>query len=442
MDNKEIQERELKYIKVPVSVLVPYARNTRTHTDQQIDQVAASIREFGFMNPVIINGDNTILAGHARVLASKKLGLEYVPCLIADYLSEAQKKAFIIADNKIAENAGWDTELLKVELEDLKGADFDVEILGFTDKELNKIFDEGKETEDDNFDLNKALDEKAFVELGDVWLLGKHRLMCGDSTKEEDVKILMDGNKANACITDPPFNVNIQGGAHVKGKRKEGGLKILNDNFKTPEEFFNFLLSAFKNIYESLVDGGAFYCFHSDSEKVNFYNATVSAGFHYSSTCIWVKDTLVIGRSDYQQRHEPVIYAFKDTAKHEWFSDRKQTTVWEFERPKKSELHPTMKPIKLIAYPMKNSTQENAIIYEPFGGSGSTLIAGEQLNRKVYSMELDPKYASAIIRRLISLRNKKTDDIFCIRNGQKLNCIDVYDPSTDDFTFKEQMVDG
>ena len=442
MDNKEIQERELKYIKVPVSVLVPYARNTRTHTDQQIDQVAASIREFGFMNPVIINGDNTILAGHARVLASKKLGLEYVPCLIADHLSEAQKKAFIIADNKIAENAGWDTELLKVELEDLKGADFDVEILGFTDKELNKIFDEGKETEDDNFDLNKALDEKAFVELGDVWLLGKHRLMCGDSTKEEDVKILMDGNKANACITDPPFNVNIQGGAHVKGKRKEGGLKILNDNFKTSEEFFNFLLSAFKNIYDNLVDGGAFYCFHSDSEKVNFYNATVSAGFHYSSTCIWVKDTLVIGRSDYQQRHEPVIYAFKDTAKHEWFSDRKQTTVWEFERPKKSELHPTMKPIKLIAYPMKNSTQENAIIYEPFGGSGSTLIAGEQLNRKVYSMELDPKYASAIIRRLISLRNKKTDDIFCIRNGQKLNCIDVYDPSTDDFTFKEQMVDG
>ena len=441
MDNKEIQERELKYIKVPVSVLVPYARNTRTHTDGQIDQVAASIREFGFMNPVIINGDNTILAGHARVLASKKLGLEYVPCLIADHLSEAQKKAFIIADNKIAENAGWDTELLKVELEDLKGSDFDVEILGFTDKELSKIFDEGKETEDDNFDLNKALDEKAFVKLGDVWLLGKHRLMCGDSTKTDDVNVLMDGKKANCCITDPPFNVNIQGGYHGGGKGGKG-LKILNDNFKTSEEFFNFLLAAFKNIYETLVDGGSLYCFHSDSEKVNFYNAVVGAGFHYSTTCIWVKDTLVIGRADYQQRHEPVIYAFKDTAKHEWFSDRKQTTVWEFERPKKSELHPTMKSVPLIAYPIKNSTQENAIIYEPFGGSGSTFMAAEQLNRTVYGMELDPKYASAIIRRIIAFRNKKVDDIFCIRDGQKLNCVDVYDPSTDDFTFKEQSVDG
>ncbi len=440
MDNKEIQERELKYIKVPVSVLVPYARNTRTHTDGQIDQVAASIREFGFMNPVIINGDNTILAGHARVLASKKLGLEYVPCLIADHLSEAQKKAFIIADNKIAENAGWDTELLKVELEDLKGSDFDVEILGFTDKELSKIFDEGKETEDDNFDLNKALDEKAFTKLGDVWLIGGHRLMCGDSTKADDVKVLMDGKKANCCITDAPYNCNIRGGCHENGKGKTGGLSIMNDNFEKSEDFYNFLLAAYKNVYESLADGGTFYAFHSDAEKVNFYNAVVGAGFHYSTTCIWVKDTLVVGRMDYQMRHEPVIYAFKDTAKHEWFSDRKQTTVWEFARPKKSELHPTSKPLPLIAYPIKNSTQENGIVLDLFGGSGSCLMACEQLGRIAYLMELDCKYSSAIVRRYVSFKNNNTDDVFCIRNGEKIKCLDIYDPSKEEFKFNEQSV--
>ena len=439
MDNQEIESKELKYEKRKVSELIPYARNTRTHTDEQINQVASSIREFGFMNPIIVNQDNTILAGHCRILAAKKLGLEYVPCLMADHLTEAQKKAFIIADNKLAENAGWDTELLKVEIEDLKASDFNVEILGFDDKELSKLFDEDRDvTDDEDFDLNKELDKKAFVQNGDVWILGKHRLMCGDSTKAEDVAVLMDGKKANCCITDPPYNANIQGGAHVKGRGKEGGLKIMNDHFEKSEDFYNFLYAAFKNIYENLVDGGVLYSFHSDSEKVNFYNAVVNAGFHYSTTCTWVKDSLVIGRQDYQQITEPIIYAFKDTAKHEWYSDRKQTTAWMFPRPKKSELHVTMKPLALMGYPMKNSTQENSIVLEPFGGSGSTLMAGEQLNRIVFAMELDPKYASAIVRRYISFKNKNTEDVKLIRGGKTLECTEIYDPTKDDFSFKEQ----
>lgn len=431
MDNQEIQNQELKFEKRKVSELIPYARNSRTHSDEQVAQIAASIKEFGFMTPIIISKDNTIIAGHGRILAARKLGLEVVPCLMAEHLTEAQIKAYVIADNKLSENAGWDNEMLKVEIEDLKGLDFDVDILGFSDKELSKLFDENKETEDDDFDINKALDEKAFVEYGDIWQLGKHRLMCGDSTKEEDVKVLMDGNKANCCITDAPYNVSYEGGT---------GMKIKNDAFKNKDDFYNFLLAVYKNVYESLVDGGTLYAFHSDSEKVNFYNAIVGAGFHYSTTCIWVKDSLVIGRQDYQQRHEPCTYAFKNTSRHEWYSDRKQTTVWEFERPKKSELHPTQKPIPLIAYPMKNSTQENGLVLDLFGGSGSTLIAAEQLNRISFLMEIDPKYASAIIRRAISYWNNDTKNVYCIRKGQKINCLNIYDPSKEDFKYNEKKV--
>ena len=440
MENVEIENKDLKYEKRKVSELIPYARNTRTHSEEQINQVASSIREFGFINPVVINSDNTILAGHARVLAAKKLGLECVPCLLADYLTEAQKKAFIIADNKIAENSGWDSELLKVEIADLKADNFNVELLGFDEKELSKLFDEDRDVKDDEeFDLNKALDEKAFVKNGDIWILGKHRLMCGDSTKDTDVKVLMDGKKANCCITDAPYNVAYQGGAHVKGKGKTGGMTIMNDNFEKSEDFYNFLLAAYKNAYDSLVDGGSIYAFHSDSEKVNFYNAIVGAGFHYSTTCIWKKDTFVLGRGDFQQIHEPIIYAFKNTAKHEWFSDRKQTTVWEFARPKKSELHPTTKSLPLIAYPIKCSTQENALVLDLFGGSGSTMMAAEQLNRNSYLMELDPKYASAIVRRYVGYK-KSTDDVYCLRGAEKINCIDIYDPSKEEFTFKEGSV--
>lgn len=440
MENNEIEAKELKYEKVKIDDLIPYARNAKKHDEKNVAQLAASIKEFGFIAPVIVSKDNTILCGHGRVLAARKLGLTMVPVMREEHLTEAQKKAYIIADNKLTELGGWDNEMLKVELSDLKDTAFDVSILGFSDKELNKLFDVDNQAEDDEFDMNKALEAEAFVKEGDVWLLGKHRLMCGDSTKQDDVKVLMDGKKANVCITDPPYNCNIQGGCHENGKGKTGGLKIMNDNFKNSEDFFNFLLAAFTNAYENIVDGGAFYCFHSDAEKVNFFNATKAAKFHYSTTCIWVKDSLVIGRMDYQMRHEPVLYAFKDTGAHAWYNDRKQTTVWEFDRPKKAELHPTMKPLALIAYPMKNSSQENGLVLDLFGGSGSTLITAEQLNRISFLMELDPKYASAIVRRYVSFKGN-TDDVFVIRRNEKIKCIDVYDPTKEEFKFQEGSVD-
>ena len=240
----------------------------------------------------------------------------------------------------------------------------------------------------------------------------------------------MDGKKANVCITDPPYACNYTGGT---------GMKILNDNLKG-EEFYQFLLSAFKNAYENLADGAAIYIFHSDAEKVNFYNAVVAAGFHYSTTCIWVKQSLVLGRFDYQMRHEPVIYAFKDTVKHKFYGDRKQTTVWEFDRPSKSKLHPTTKPLPLVAYPMKNSSLVNSIVLDLFGGSGSTLMAAEQMDRTAYLMELDPVYASAIVRRFVAYRGN-TEDVHIIRDGQKLPCSEVYIPTAEELGMKDSAID-
>jgi len=255
--------------------------------------------------------------------------------------------------------------------------------------------------------------------------------LCGDSTRADDVAILMDGKKANLCITDPPYNCAYEGGT---------GMKIMNDRWDDSEKFYQFLLDAFKNAYSALADGAAFYVFHSDAEKVNFFKATVEAGFHYSTTCIWVKNALVIGRMDYQMKHEPVIYAFKDTAKHKFYGDRKQTTIWEFDKPTKSKLHPTTKPLPLIAYPMKNSSQVNGIVLYLFGGSGSTLITAEQSDRIAYIMELDPRYVSVIVRRYAACKGG-TDDIFVIRNGKKLLCNEVYIPSEDDMAYKDGSVD-
>ena len=388
--------------------LVPYARNARTHSKEQILQLRSSLREFGFVNPVIVDKDYNIIAGHGRVLAAKAEGMTEVPCVFVEHLTEAQKKAYILADNRLALNAGWDEELLALEFADLKDLGFDLEITGFDAAEIEKLFAGANEgVQDDDFDLTAALEQAAFVLPGDVWTLGRHRLICGDSTNAETFAVLMDGKQANLCVTDPPYNCDYEGGT---------GMKILNDKMPA-EKFKAFLLAAFINIFNSLTDGGSFYAFHSDAEKVNFYEAAVEAGFHYSTTCIWVKNSLVIGRMDYQMRHEPVLYAFKDTAKHRWYSDRKQTTIWEFDRPTKSKLHPTMKPIPLIAYPIQNSSAPNGIVLDPFGGSGSTLIACEQTNRICFTSELDPIYATVIIKRFLAERNGKTDDITLMRDG-------------------------
>ena len=417
---------------VDINKLIPYVNNARTHSKEQIQKLRSSLREFGFVNPVIIDKEYNVIAGHGRIAAAKEEGIQQVPCVYVDYLTEAQKKAYILADNRMALDAGWDDELLAVEMEELQNLGFDLGLTGFDEKELADLFAADEEAEDDGFDVDKALEKEAFVQTGDLWLLGRHRLLCGDATKPEDVRTVLDGKKANICITDPPYNCAYKGGT---------GMTIQNDSWSDSEKFYQFLLDAFKNIYANLADGGAFYCFHSDAEKCNFFNATVNAGFHYSTTCIWVKDTLVIGRMDFQMRHEPVIYAFKDTAKHKFYGDRKQTTVWEFPRPKKSELHPTMKTIPLIAYPMGLSSQENGIVLDVFGGSGTTLMAAERLNRICCTTELDPKYASAIVRRYIAAV-QSTDDVYVIRNGEKLPCTEVYTPTEEDMAFQEDRVNS
>ena len=424
--NKTTSEMKL----VPISKLVPYANNARTHSPEQINKLRGSLREFGFVSPVIIDKDYGILAGHGRVMAARAENIEQVPCVFVDHLTEAQKKAYILADNRFALDAGWDEEMLRVEMEALQGMDFDISLTGFDESEIADLLslDDGEAQEDD-FDVDAALQAEPFVKAGDLWLLGKHRLLCADSTKPEDVKLLMDSKKANVCITDPPYSCNYTGST---------GMKIMNDNLKG-EEFYQFLLSAFKNAYENLADGAAIYIFHSDAEKVNFYNAVVAAGFHYSTTCIWVKQSLVLGRFDYQMRHEPVIYAFKDTVKHKFYGDRKQTTVWEFDRPSKSKLHPTTKPLPLVAYPMKNSSLVNSIVLDLFGGSGSTLMAAEQMDRVAYLMELDPVYASAIVRRFVAYRGN-TEDVHIIRDGKTLPCSEVYIPTAEDLGMKDSAI--
>ena len=415
---------------VPIGKLVPYVNNARTHSKEQITKLRSSLREFGFVNPVIIDREFNVIAGHGRILAAKEENIEQVPCVFVDHLTEAQKKAYILADNRFALDAGWDEDMLRVEMEALQGMDFDISLTGFDEAEIADLFAaDDNEAQEDDFDEDAALQAEPFVKTGDLWLLGKHRLLCADSTKPEDVKRLMDGKKANVCITDPPYACNYTGGT---------GMKIMNDNLKG-EEFYQFLLSAFKNAYENLADGAAIYIFHSDAEKVNFYNAVVAAGFHYSTTCIWVKQSLVLGRFDYQMRHEPVIYAFKDTVKHKFYGDRKQTTVWEFDRPSKSKLHPTTKPLPLIAYPMKNSSLVNSIVLDLFGGSGSTLMAAEQMDRTAYLMELDPVYASAIVRRFVAYRGN-TEDVYIIRDGQKLPCSEVYIPTAEELGMKDSTI--
>lgn len=390
--------------------LVPYVNNARTHSAEQILKLRSSLREFGFVNPIIIDKDFNVIAGHGRLMAAKEEGIKEVPCVFADFLTEAQKKAYILADNRMAMDAGWDEELLKIEMEELQNLGYDLGYTGFDEKELAELFGiDDKEVEDDDFDLTAALEKASFVEKGDVWFVGKHKLMCGDATSSEDVSKLMEGKKANLILTDPPYNVAF---------KSSDGLTIQNDSMGN-NDFYNFLYSSFKNMAEHLENGGAAYIFHADTEGLNFRKAFIDAGFHLAGCCIWVKDSLVLGRSDYQWQHEPVLYGFMQNGKHPWYSDRKQTTIWNFDKPKKNSNHPTSKPLDLLAYPIKNSTQANAIVIDTFGGSGSTLMACEQMNRICYTMELDEKYASVILRRYVEDTND-SENVYVIRDGVKI----------------------
>lgn len=408
--------KEMKMINT--KELVPYVNNARTHSPEQINKLRSSLREFGFVNPIIIDKDKTVLAGHGRLMAAKEEGIEEVPCVLVDYLTEAQKKAYILADNRYAEDAGWDEEMLRLEIEALEGMDFNLGLTGFDEDEIADLFDTDNtsDVEDDDFDLEEALEQAAFVKQGDIWTVGRHRLMCGDATKKEDVEKLMEDKKANLIVTDPPYGVSF---------KSSDGLSIKNDNLKEGE-FYNFLLSAFKNMADFLEKGGSAYVFHADTEGLNFRKAFIDAGFHLSGCCIWVKNSLVLGRSDYQWQHEPVLYGFLKNGKHYWSKNagRKQTTIWNFDKPKKNSNHPTSKPLDLLSYPIGNSSHENAIVIDTFGGSGSTLMACERTNRICNTMELDEKYASVILRRYVE-DTGDSKNVFVIRDGKKYKYEDL-----------------
>ncbi|MBD5113579.1 MAG: site-specific DNA-methyltransferase [Ruminococcaceae bacterium] len=392
---------------VPIYKLIPYVNNARTHSPEQINKLRSSLREFGFINPVIIDRDFNVIAGHGRIAAAKAEGISEVPCVFADHLTDAQKKAYILADNRMALDAGWDEELLKIEIENLQADNFDIGLTGFEEKELANLFETDSDAKEDDFNVDEELQKPCITQAGDIWLLGNHRLICGDSTKEETYTALMDGKKANLTVTDPPYNVNYKGSAG----------KIKNDNMEN-EKFYQFLLDAFTNMEKVMADDASIYVFHADTEGLNFRKAFADAGFYLSGTCIWKKQSLVLGRSPYQWQHEPVLFVWKKKGKHQWYTGRKESTIWEFDKPKKNGEHPTMKPIPLIAYPIKNSSMSNCIVLDPFGGSGSTLIACEQTNRICYTIELDEKFCDVIVKRFIE-QVGRSDDVYVLRNGGK-----------------------
>ena len=374
---------------VPVDRLIPYVNNARTHSKEQIAKLRASIREFGFVNPVIIDRYFNVIAGHGRIAAAREENIAEVPCVFVDHLTEAQKKAYILADNRMALDAGWDEDILRVELESLEEMGYDLGLTGFDEKELASMFpaDEAKE---DGFDVDAELQKPTFTKAGDVWTLGRHRLVCGDSTDPAVYEVLMDRVKANLVLTDPTYNVNYESSAG----------KIKNDNM-ADENFYEFLLAAFRNMESVMADDASIYVFHADTEGLNFRRAFADAGFYLSGCCIWKKQSLVLGRSPYQWQHEPCLYGWKKNGRHQWYTGRKETTIWEFDKPKKNSDHPTMKPIPLLAYPIANSSMTNSVVLDPFGGSGSALIACEQTDRICRTIELDEKFCDVIVNRYI-----------------------------------------
>ncbi len=388
--------------------LIPYVNNARTHSAEQINKLRSSLREFGFINPVIIDRGFNVIAGHGRIEAAKAEGITEVPCVFADYLTDAQKKAYILADNRMAMDAGWDEELLRVEIEALQAESFDVGLTGFDESEIADLFETDSEVKDDGFDVDAELEKPPVTKSGDLWLLGNHRLICGDSTREETYTLLMDGKKANLVVTDPPYNVNYEGSAG----------KIKNDNMENGK-FYQFLLDAFICMEKVMENDASIYVFHADTEGLNFRKAFADAGFYLSGTCIWKKQSLVLGRSPYQWQHEPVLFGWKKKGRHQWYTGRKESTIWEFDKPKKNGDHPTMKPVPLVAHPVKNSSMGNCIVFDPFGGSGSTLIACEQTNRVCHTIELDEKFCDVIVKRFIEQAGT-TENVYVVRDGQTI----------------------
>jgi site-specific DNA-methyltransferase (adenine-specific) len=380
-----------------VEKLIPYARNSRTHSDAQVAQIAASIKEWGWTTPILIDETEQVIAGHGRLMAARKLGMAEVPVIVAAGWTDAQKRAYVIADNKLALNAGWDESLLALEFGELEGLGFDVELTGFSAEEIAALTPEEVPAALTDEDEVPEPPEEPVTRPGDVWLLGRHRLMCGDSTSVDDLAKLTQGTLVDMWLTDPPYNVAVQGGNHGDPNRKNG-LKIMNDKM-SDDQFRQFLRDAYTAADTVMKPGAVFYIWHADSEGYNFRGAAKDAGWTVRQCLIWKKSSIVMGRQDYQWKHEPCLYGWKDGAGHLWASDRKQTTIMEFDRPSRNGEHPTMKPVALFEYQMLNNTKGGDIVLDSFGGSGTTLIAAEKNGRVARLMELDPKYCDVIIKR-------------------------------------------
>ena len=402
--------QDMTWVSLPIDSLKPAAYNPRKKLkkgDKEYEKIKKSIVEFGYVDPIIVNFDGTVIGGHQRLTVLSDLGYKEVQCVQVRIDDENKVKALNVALNKIT--GAWNEELLADLMVDLQDADFNLDLTGFEAPEIDQLFSKvhNKEVKEDDFDVDGELTKPTISKQGDIWHLGKHRVICGDSTKPETYQLLLGNKKANLVVTDPPFNVNVE----------ETAGKIKNDNM-SDADFFQFLFNMFVNVEQSMEDDASVYVFHADTEGLNFRKAFKDAGFYLSGCCIWKKNTLVLGRSPYQWQHEPVLYGWKQKGKHQWFSDRKQTTIWEYDRPKSSKEHPTMKPVQLMAYPIQNSSMRGTLILDPFLGSGSTLIAADQTGRVCYGIELDEKFVDVIVKRYMEATEKS--DVLLIREGKTL----------------------
>lgn len=381
----------MKFVKKKITDLIPADYNPRKDLkpgDPDYEKLKHSMKEFGYVDPIIWNQQTgRVVGGHQRLKILQDEGLKEAECVVVN-LDEEKEKALNIALNKIS--GDWDKDKLALLMTDLQASDLDISLTGFDEDEISDLLATEDDTHDDDFDIDSELDKPIFSKSGDLWHLGKHTLLCGDATKTESYQKLLGDHKVNLVLTDPPYNVDYSS--------KAG--KIKNDH-QTDDKFYQFLLAALQNTNQAMANDASIYVFHADTEGLNFRHAFQDAGFYLSGCCIWKKQSLVLGRSPYQWQHEPVLYGWKKDGKHEWYTGRKESTIWEFDRPKQSKEHPTMKPIPLLAYPIMNSTMSNCTVLDPFGGSGSTLIACEQTNRICYMMELDPKYCDVIVNRYI-----------------------------------------
>ena len=403
---------------VDINKLIPYVNNARTHSPEQITKLRSSLREFGFINPVLIDRKYNVLAGHGRIAAAKEEGITEVPCVFVEHLSEAQKKAYILADNRMAMDAGWDTDLLLVEMESLKDMGFDIGMTGFDEKEIADLFETDTEGEEDNFDVDAELEKPCFSKTGDVWHISRHTVICGDSTDPETYKRLLGDTKVNLVCTDAPYFVNLQ--------NKSG--TIANDNLDD-KAAYEFLMKAFTNFKNAMAKDASIYEFYATMKTRVFYDAFEDAGFKVGAGLIWKKPRAPFMRTDWKFNMEPIIWGWRKDGKHIWYGDQKQTAVFEFEGIKDSEKegfsHPSSKPVPLIVYLIKQCTQTNGLVLDGFLGSATTLIACEQIDRTCYGIELEPKFVDVAVVRYLQYKNNDSSDVYVIRDGQRIDYKDV-----------------